>query len=149
MLDGNDPHDLNRFLFAQEGIYDQALREIKNGRKQSHWMWFVFPQFDGLGYSPTSKHYSIKSLEEAKAYLIHPVLGKRLLECVETVLAVEGRSAHDIFGSPDEMKLQSCATLFAYVSPAESVFGRLLEKYFSGEPDYKTLRLLNIATAGE
>src|SRR5690349_3229374 len=124
-----DPHDLNRFVQAQENVYEQALGEIRRGDKQSHWMWYIFPQFDGLGFSPTSKFYSIKSVAEAEAYLAHPVLGPRLIECVEAALGVERRTALEIFGSPDDMKLKSCATLFASVSPAGSVFERLLEKY--------------------
>jgi len=140
-----DRHKLNRFVQAQEDDYDQALAEIKNGRKQSHWMWYIFPQFDGLGFSSTSKRYSIKSVAEAKAYLAHPVLGRRLIECAEATLRIEGRSAFDIFGSPDDIKLRSCATLFACVSPMGSVFDRLLDKYYRGERDSKTLHLLGIA----
>jgi uncharacterized protein (DUF1810 family) len=105
-------------------------------------MWYIFPQYDGLGFSQTSKRYAIKSVAEAKAYLSHPVLGPRLLECVEATLSVEGRSAYAIFGTPDDMKLQSCATLFAYVSPGGSVFDQLLDKFFQGGRDKKTLRLL-------
>jgi uncharacterized protein (DUF1810 family) len=108
-------------------------------------MWYIFPQFDGLGFSATSKRYSIKSVAEAVAYLGHPVLGPRLMECAEAVLRVEGRSAVEILGSPDDMKLRSCATLFACVSPAGSVFDRLLAKYFRGERDGKTLSLLGIS----
>jgi uncharacterized protein (DUF1810 family) len=140
-----DPYDLSRFVQAQEDDYAQALSEIRRGRKQSHWMWYIFPQFDGLGFSSTSKRYSIKSLEEAEAYLRHPVLGPRLIECAEAALGVEGRSAYEIFGSPDDMKLRSSATLFAHVSPAGSVFERLLGKYFQGERDDKTLKLLRIS----
>jgi uncharacterized protein (DUF1810 family) len=113
-------------------------------------MWYIFPQFDGLAFSSTSKHYAIKSIEEAKAYLDHPVLGPRLLECAEAVVRVEGRSATEIFGSPDDLKLKSCATLFAGVLPPGSVFERLLAKYYRGERDQKTLRLLGIdPEAGE
>lgn len=137
-----DPHDLNRFLEAQEGCYAEALAELKNGRKRSHWMWYIFPQFTGLGMSPTSQRYAIKSIEEAKEYLSHPVLGPRLQECAEAVLRTEGRTAHEIFGSPDDLKLKSCTTLFASVSPPDSVFAQLLDKYFEGERDQKTLRLL-------
>jgi uncharacterized protein (DUF1810 family) len=138
-----DPYNLSRFVQAQqEDIYEQALAEIKSGRKRSHWMWFIFPQFDGLGFSSTSRLYSIKSLAEAEAYLSHAVLGPRLVQCAEATLAVDGQSVFDIFGSPDELKLKSCATLFACVSPAGSVFERLLTKYFHGERDDKTLRLL-------
>src|SRR4051794_4759870 len=140
-----DPHNLNRFVQAQEGDYERALSEIRRGRKQSHWMWYIFPQLDGLGFSSTSKRYSIKSVAEAEAYLAHPVLGPRLMECAEAVLRVVGRSALELFGSPDDMKLRSCATLFASVSPVGSVFDRLLGKYFQGERDGKTLRLLGIA----
>ncbi len=140
-----DPHDLGRFVQAQEGDYERALSEIRSGRKRSHWMWYVFPQYDGLGSSPTSRRYAIKSLAEAQAYLSHPVLGPRLVECAEAALGVEGRSAFEIFGSPDDMKLRSCATLFARVSPAGSVFQRLLDKFFQGQLDAKTLRLLGIA----
>jgi uncharacterized protein (DUF1810 family) len=140
-----DPHDLNRFVRAQEHDFDQAIAEIRNGRKQSHWMWYIFPQFDGLGFSSTSKRYSIKSIVEAKAYLDHPVLGRRLIECSQAVLNVAGRSAHEIFGSPDDMKLKSCATLFATVSPEGSVFDQLIDKYYRGERDSKTLELLGIA----
>jgi uncharacterized protein (DUF1810 family) len=110
-------------------------------------MWYIFPQFDGLGFSATSKRYAIKSRAEAEAYLRHPVLGPRLFECAEASLGAQGRSAFEIFGSPDDMKLRSCATLFASVSPAGSVFERVLDKFFQGEPDGKTLSLLN-ATPG-
>ena len=145
---GGDSHNLSRFVQAQEEDYEQALSEIKSGRKQSHWMWYIFPQFDGLGFSATSKRYSIKSVAEAAAYLGHPILGLRLMECAEAVLSVEGRSAFEICGSPDDIKLKSCATLFAYVSPAGSVFDRLLGKYFEGERDGKTLSLLGISPEG-
>jgi uncharacterized protein (DUF1810 family) len=144
-----DPHDLRRFVEAQEGDYARALAEIKRGRKQSHWMWYVFPQFDGLAFSETSRRYAIKNVAEAQAYLNHPVLGPRLKEIAEAALAVEGRSASEIFGSPDDMKLRSCATLFAHVSPKPSVFDRLLEKYFGGERDDKTIRLLGGVGEGE
>jgi uncharacterized protein (DUF1810 family) len=143
----DDPHNLKRFVDAQENDYERALSEIKNGRKRSHWMWYIFPQFDGLGFSSTTKRYSIKSIAEAEAYLKHSVLGPRLLKCCEAVLDVEGRSAFDIFGSPDDMKLKSCATLFASVSPPGSVFERLLQKYFDAERDEKTLRLLRTPQA--
>jgi uncharacterized protein (DUF1810 family) len=142
----DDPYNLSRFLQAQEGGYVQALAEIRGGCKQSHWMWYIFPQIDGLGSSPTSRRYSIKGITEAKAYLNHPVLGPRLFECFEAALRVEGRTAVEIFGTPDEMKLRSCATLFACASPAGSVFERLLEKYFRGVPDSKTLQLLGLET---
>ena len=137
-----DPFDLDRFVQAQAEDYDDALAEVRRGRKQSHWMWYVFPQFDGLGMSSISQHYAIRSMAEAEAYLAHPVLGPRLNEIAAAALAVDGRSAHDIFGSPDDLKLRSSATLFAAVSPGGSVFHRLLDTYFGGEPDEKTLRLM-------
>src|SRR5262245_66336781 len=140
-----DPHDLGRFVQAQEGAYERALAEIRSGRKRSHWMWYIFPQFEGLGSSPTSQRYAIKSVAEAREYLRHPVLGPRLLACCEAALGIEGRTAHEIFGSPDDMKLRSCATLFARVSPSGSVFERLLDKYYQGARDDRTLRLMDAA----
>ena len=140
MSDAGDPYQLKRFVEAQERDYTQAVSEIRRGQKRTHWMWYIFPQFDGLGFSATSRHYSIKSVAEATAYLNHPVLGPRLLECVTAALSVDNRSAYEVFGSPDDMKLRSCATLFAYVSPAGSVFERLLEKYFQGEQDPRRSR---------
>ena len=141
----SDPYDLTRFVSAQEQSYQEALSELERGRKQSHWMWYVFPQFDGLGTSPMSMRYSIKSSAEARAYLEHPVLGPRLVECAEAMLAVDGKSARAILGSPDDMKLKSCATLFAQISPSGSVFERLLDKFYYGERDAATLRLLSAA----
>src|SRR5947209_4563623 len=111
-----DPFDLDRFLKAQESDFDQALAEIKAGHKRSHWMWYIFPQIDGLAFSATSKHFAIKSIDEAQAYLSHPVLGPRLLECAQAALDVDGRSVAEIFGSPDDLKFKSSATLFAAVS---------------------------------
>ncbi len=140
----DDPFELSRFVAAQEDSYADALWEIRDGQKRTHWMWYIFPQLDGLGFSPTAKHYAIKSLAEAKAYLAHPVLGPRLLQCAEAAARVEGRSATEIFGSPDDLKLRSCATLFACVSPPGSVFDRLLDTYYGGERDQKTLRLLGL-----
>lgn len=137
-----DRYDLNRFVDAQESAYEQALSEIRSGRKRSHWMWFIFPQIAGLGSSPTAQHYAISSLAEAQAYLRHPILGPRLLEAAEAVLALEGRAIADVFGYPDDLKLKSCATLFAQASPAGSVFEQLLDKCFGGEQDEKTLHLL-------
>ena len=141
----DDPHDLKRFLDAQDGIYDDALDEIRAGRKRSHWMWFIFPQYAGLGFSPTSQHFAIDSAAEARAYLAHPVLGSRLVECAEATLSVEGRTAREIFGSPDDLKLRSSATLFASVSPDGSVFHRLLDRFFDGQPDRRTLELMESA----
>jgi uncharacterized protein (DUF1810 family) len=140
--DEHDPYDLNRFVRAQEDDYQHALSEITSGRKRTHWMWYIFPQFDGLAFSSTSKHYAIKSVDEARAYLEHPVLGPRLVNCAEAVVRLEGRTAAEVFGSPDDLKLKSCATLFAHVSPHGSVFDRLLDKYFRGERDARTLELL-------
>jgi uncharacterized protein (DUF1810 family) len=142
--DADDPYDLHRFLRAQEHDYEPALSEIRSGRKRSHWMWYIFPQIDGLAFSSTSKHYAIKGVGEARAYLDHPVLGPRLLECAEAIISVEGRSATEILGSPDDLKLRSCATLFAHVSSPGSVFDRLLGKYYRGTRDGRTLRLLGI-----
>jgi uncharacterized protein (DUF1810 family) len=138
----DDIYDLNRFVRAQENDYERALSEITSGQKRTHWMWYVFPQLDGLAFSPTAKRYAIKSIEEARAYLEHPILGPRLLNCAEAVVAVEGRSATEIFGSPDDLKLKSCATLFSCVTSPGSVFDRLLEKYYAGVRDGRTLELL-------
>ena len=137
-----DAFDLGRFMAAQQGIFDQALAEVRGGRKRTHWMWFIFPQIDGLGSSSTARFFAIKSIEEAREYLRHPVLGARLHECAEVVLAVEGRSAHEIFGSPDDLKLRSCMTLFESVDGPDSVFGRVLDKYFEDGRDKRTLQIL-------
>jgi uncharacterized protein (DUF1810 family) len=142
MTDQDDPFNLGRFISAQETFYFEALAELRDGQKRTHWMWFIFPQIDGLGYSSTARLYAIKSEAEARAYLNHPVLGKRLIECAETLLAVAGRSASEILGYPDDLKLRSCMTLFAHVSAPDSVFARVLDKYFGGLPDAKTLALL-------
>jgi uncharacterized protein (DUF1810 family) len=144
-----DSYHLSRFLQAQEDDYERALSEIRSGQKRTHWMWYIFPQLDGLAFSATAQHYSIKGIEEARAYLDHPVLGPRLLECAAAVVGIEGRSAQQIFGYPDDMKLKSCATLFARVSPSGSVFERLIEKLYGGEPDDKTLKLLHISPETE
>jgi len=137
-----DPYDLSRFTRAQEDSYAQAVSEIRSGRKRTHWMWYIFPQLAGLGVSQTAQRYAIKSVEEAQAYLRHPVLGVRLLECAESALRVEDRTAIAIFGEPDDLKLRSCATLFASVSDPDSVFDRLLQKFYGGVRDPKTLQLL-------
>ena len=138
----DDQFDLQRFITAQDNVYRGVIAEIRSGGKKTHWMWFVFPQIDGLGFSTTTKRYSIKSIGEAQQYLQHPVLGKRLRECAEALLMVSGRSIAEIFGAPDDLKLQSSMTLFASVSESGSVFFRVLEKYFKGKQDTKTLRLL-------
>ena len=145
----DDAYNLNRFVHAQEGDYAQALAELRSGKKRTHWMWYIFPQIDGLAFSATSKHYAIKSIAEAKAYLGHALLGPRLQECAEVVLRIEGRSVREIFGSPDDLKLRSCATLFACVLPPGAVFDRLLRKYYRGGRDRKTLQRLDIAAEVE
>ena len=137
-----DPFDLKRFLTAQQEAYGHVLAELRDGRKRTHWMWFVFPQIEGLGFSATSRYYAIKSREEARAYLDHPVLGPRLVECAETILAVEGRPASEILGYPDDLKLKSCMTLFAELAGPQSVFVRVLDKYCGGERDARTLQIL-------
>jgi uncharacterized protein (DUF1810 family) len=137
-----DQFELSRFVKAQEPVYDRVLAELRGGRKRSHWMWFVFPQIEGLGHSSTTKYYSIKSAEEARRYLDHPVLGKRLRECAESILALEGLSASSIFGFPDVLKLKSSMTLFARVAEPRSVFVRVLEKYYEGQQDERTVALL-------
>jgi len=136
-----DPFDLQRFIDAQEPVYRQACAELAAGRKTSHWMWFVFPQLKGLGRSATAQHYGIGSAAEAQAYLAHPLLGPRLAQCTGLVLAVEGRSAHEIFGTPDDLKFRSCMTLFARAT-GEALFTRALDRYFGGRPDPATLELL-------
>ena len=138
----SDQYDLDRFLGPQSRQYHDALSEIKAGQKTTHWMWFIFPQIDGLGSSNMAKTYAIKSLDEARAYLDHPVLGPRLTEIAQAALHLTGHTAEEIFGSVDAMKFQSSATLFASVSPKGSVFEQLLDKYFAGQRDQRTLELL-------
>ena len=139
-----DPYNLQRFVDAQQGIYDQARSEISRGQKTSHWMWFIFPQSRGLGQSPMAVRYAIASLSEAEAYLQHPLLGQRLRECCELLLTTEGKSISEIMGSPDDLKLKSSMTLFSRSIPDNQVFLAILEKYFSGEPDDLTLKLLRL-----
>lgn len=134
--------DLERFVDAQAHSYTAALAELQAGRKRSHWMWYIFPQFAGLGLSATSQRYAIGSVAEAEAYLAHPLLGPRLKACAEALLAHESLSAHAMLGSPDDMKLKSCATLFAQLTPPGSVYDRLLTHYFDGERDQHTLALM-------
>jgi uncharacterized protein (DUF1810 family) len=143
----NDLHDLERYVEAQAHCYLRVLEELTAGEKTSHWMWFIFPQLRGLGMSSTARRFGLSGLEEARAYLAHPLLGARLRECTRLVLAVQGRSAHEIFGSPDDLKLRSCLTLFAQAvapspAPDTRVFGEALAKYYGGEPDPRTLELL-------
>ncbi|MCG3148588.1 MAG: hypothetical protein PCFJNLEI_02033 [Verrucomicrobiae bacterium] len=137
-----DPYNLDRFILAQEQVYDTALEELQSGQKETHWMWFIFPQIAGLGVSSTSTHYAIKSLDEARAYLQHPVLGTRLRVCANTVLKINGRTASDIFGYPDDLKLKSSMTLFEAAAVSDSAFAQVLAKYFNGERDEKTLQIL-------
>jgi len=134
--------DLSRFVSAQAAVYPEALAELKEGRKRTHWMWFVFPQIAGLGVSPTARRYAIRSLDEARAYLAHPVLGPRLEECARAVLGVDGKTAEDIFGHPDDLKLRSSMTLFARAANDPGVFQAVLDRYYDG-PDPKTLDLLH------
>ena len=133
---------LDRFVEAQASTYATALAEVRSGRKRSHWMWFIFPQIQGLGFSSTSRYYALRDVQEATAYLAHPVLGARLLAISEELLALPGHDASRIFGSPDDLKLRSCMTLFAAVPGAPAVFGEALTKFFQGAPDAQTLRQL-------
>jgi len=137
-----DPFQLQRFVDAQDGIFEQALSEISAGRKQSHWMWFVFPQLAGLGSSPTAQRYALSGLDEAREYLAHPVLGPRLHEAAEAILSVEGRNAGEILGYPDDLKLRSSMTLFGAAAPEDGVFNKVLVKFYDS-PDPRTLELLN------
>jgi uncharacterized protein (DUF1810 family) len=134
--------DLDRFVTAQEGVHDTAVAELRAGRKRTHWMWFVFPQLAGLGSSPAARRYAIASLDEAREYLNHPVLGPRLREAAEAILSVEGRTASDILGYPDDLKLRSSMTLFGAAAPGEGIFNKVLVRFFDS-PDPRTLELLN------
>ena len=140
-----DPFDLQRFVDAQDRVYDTVLSELRGGRKRSHWIWFVFPQLRGLGRSGTAEHYGISSLDEARAYLAHPVLGHRLRECTGLVAAIDGRSVDEIFGWPDNLKVRSSMTLFAHATDDNSGFRAVLDKFYDGEEDPATLELLNSA----
>lgn len=137
-----DPFNLARFVTAQAEYYPLALAEIRNGQKESHWMWFIFPQIAGLGSSPTAKRYAITSLDEASAYLHHPLLGPRLQTCCEAVLELTELTPFEVFGSPDDMKLQSCMTLFSRVAGASSCFQQVLDHWYDGQPCASTLALL-------
>lgn len=137
-----DPQTLHRFLEAQEHMYGAALAELRAGEKRSHWIWYIFPQVAGLGHSAMSQRYAIRSAAEAKAYLNHAVLGPRLVECARALLAVNGRSATQIMGDPDDLKLRSSMTLFARVSDPQSIFRQVLEKYYGGAEDPKTAAFL-------
>ncbi len=138
----HDPYHLSRFVSAQEKVYESVLSELRSGLKITHWMWFIFPQMEGLGYSSTSRYFSIKSGEEARQYLNHPVLGPRLHECAQALLAIPAKTAREVFGSPDDLKLKSSMTLFARYAGSDSVFARVLDRYFDGEQDRNTLLLL-------
>lgn len=135
-------YDLGRFVTAQEEVYPTVLTELRSGQKKTHWMWFIFPQIDGLAMSKTSRHYAIKSIDEAKRYLDHPILGPRLIECSNAVLAIEEESAEIIFGYPDDLKLGSSMTLFDSIIGTPSVFRLVLDKYFKGKPDERTISIL-------
>lgn len=138
----NDPHNLKRFVDAQNRVYDRVCAELRSGQKTGHWMWFIFPQVRGLGRSHMANEYGISSREEAVAYLQHPILVERLRECTRLVNSVEGRSANEIFGYPDDLKFRSSMSLFANVARQDQIFKHALEKYFKGEPDRLTLQLL-------
>ncbi len=137
-----DPYHLERFVEAQAGIYDTVLSELAHGRKMTHWMWFIFPQLVGLGSSLMAQHFAISGREEAAAYLAHPLLGARLVECTQTVAAHAGQSAHSIFGNPDDLKFRSSMTLFEAVATDPSPFRAAIARFFHGEPDRRTLDLL-------
>jgi uncharacterized protein (DUF1810 family) len=138
----DDPYDLQRFVDAQDRVYDDVCAELGGGRKQTHWMWFIFPQIAGLGHSPMARRFAISSVAEAEAYLNHKMLGPRLRECTGLITRVEGRSAREILGQPDDMKLRSCLTLFIHATSDSQVFRSALEKYFDGEEDKATLARL-------
>jgi len=140
--DQEDPHNLQRFLDAQNAVFAQVCSELRAGRKRSHWMWFIFPQIQGLGYSPLARKFAISSLQEAKAYLDHPILGARLKELCRLVNRVEGRSIEEIFGYPDDLKFRSSMTLFAHAASDDQIFRDALEKYFNGEDDPATVERL-------
>lgn len=135
-------NNLQRFIDAQSPVFDRVLQELKNGKKVSHWMWYIFPQIKGLGFSSMSQFYAIKNADEAIAYLQHPILGKRLIDCCQTILAHTDKSAEQIFGGIDSVKLKSSMTLFAQVAPNQPIFQQVLDQYFNGEKDEKTLELL-------
>ena len=136
-------HNLQRFITAQQSHYPAALAEIKQGRKRSHWMWYIFPQIAGLGFSETSRHYALKNVDEAQAYLNHPVLGSRLIEICTQLLKLPTNNATQIFDTPDDMKLRSCVTLFAAMPSATPIFQQVLDKFFTGEGDRKTLKIIS------
>lgn len=138
----DDPYDLHRFVDAQDPVLDRVRAELRRGRKASHWMWFVFPQVAGLGSSPTAQRFALSGLDEARAYLAHPVLGPRLRECAQLAADVPAGSAAAVFGHPDDLKLRSSMTVFARAAPGEPVFAAVLDRFFDGAPDPRTLELL-------
>lgn len=142
-MTANDPYNLVRFVEAQDPVYQDVVRELSAGRKRTHWIWFIFPQIDGLGHSTMARRYAIKNLGEARAYLNHPILGKRLLDCAQLVGAIEGRSISEIFGFPDDLKFRSSMTLFSQGGDEKKVFEALISKYFAGHHDERTIEILN------
>ena len=139
MIDKFNP---GRFIYKQDFVYENVVRELKNGQKNSHWMWFIFPQIEGLGRSSIAKEFSIKSMAEARAYLDHPVLGERLKQCTQLVLDIDGKTAIDIFGHPDYLKFRSCMSLYSAVEEKGNIFEMALSKYFNGIPDERTLSII-------
>lgn len=137
-------HNLERFITAQKAVFQTAMAEIQNGKKTSHWMWYIFPQLQGLGFTETSKFYAISNIDEAKEFLQHRLLGPRLILMCNTLLELKTTDAHGIFGSPDDRKLKSCMTLFAAVSPTDPVFEKVLDKFYNGLKDHITLKILNL-----
>ena len=137
-----DPYNLNRFVMAQEAVYSDVVTELMQGRKSGHWIWFIFPQIAGLGHSPVSQRYSLSSIEEARAYNAHPILGPRLIECTNLVLAAKDRSVEQIFGALDALKFRSCMTLFSVADPENRIFQKAVDRCFEGEPDTLTLKAL-------
>jgi len=138
----SDPYELQRFVDAQAPVYPRVLEEVRAGRKTSHWMWFVFPQLAGLGFSPMAQRFALASLDEARAYLDHPTLGTRLIECTDLVLDIKSRTVVEIFGSPDDLKFRSCMSLFARAADDPALFNEALDQFFEGVPDPKTEALL-------
>ena len=139
----SDPHNLQRFVDAQKGVYESACAELSAARKRGHWMWFIFPQLKELGRSATAQFYGISGREEAQAYLDHPILGQRLRHCTQLLLALQGHSIHDILGSPDDLKFRSCMTLFAHITEDNQAFVDAITEYYAGKFDDRTLELLN------
>ena len=139
-----DKFNLNRFIDAQENLYQIALNEIKRGNKSSHWMWYVFPQYKGLGYSSTSQKYSITCIEEASMYFNHPILGRRLIEITNTFLKIENKSAYEILGDPDYLKMKSCMTLFSSIQAESIVFSEVINKYYSGSKCQRTISQIGL-----